>query len=67
MERRFSPSPTAIAAAGALADITLFCRAERQFGSVSNASLITLIEALAAAVAHRTGDVVKARGRLHGL
>lgn len=42
-----------------LADINLFCRAERQFGSVSNASLIALIEALAAAVAHRTGDAVK--------
>lgn len=42
-----------------LADINLFCRAERQFGSMSNASAITLIEALVAAVAHRTKRAVE--------
>lgn len=41
-----------------LGDINLFCRAERQFGSMSNASAITLIEALAAAVAHSSADAV---------
>ena len=39
-------------------NITLFCRAERQFGSMSNASVVALIEALAAAVAHRSGKAV---------
>ncbi|PZQ50053.1 MAG: MurR/RpiR family transcriptional regulator [Rhodovulum sulfidophilum] len=42
-----------------LADINLFCRAERQFGSMSNASAVTIIEALTAAVAHRTERAVE--------
>jgi hypothetical protein len=51
-----------------LADVTLYAHVNRQIASTSNATVLALLEALVAALAHRTeGAVQRAEQMAHGV